>query len=53
MIDESVKAPKWMLDYADGKSKCECKNCHTRHGKLGSLSLKQRQHQGTYDTSRH
>ena len=53
MIDDSAKAPKWMHDYSDGRSKCNCKNCYTRHGKEGSLSLKQRQHQGTYDTSRH
>ena len=49
---KSNSVPQWMKDYSDGKSKCMCKNCFTRHGKNGSLSLKQRQHQGTYDTSR-
>ena len=40
--------PQWMFDYSDGRSKCRCKNCSTRWGKDGSLSLKQREQHGTY-----
>ena len=52
MIDNKHR-PQWMLDYSDGKSKCVCKNCFQRWGKDGALSLKQREQQGTYGTSRY
>ena len=41
--------PEWMEIYHEGKTVgCHCKNCFTRFGKAGSLSLKQREHFGTY-----
>ena len=40
--------PKWMDVYHEGKSVgCKCRNCFTRFGKSGSLSLKQWEHFGT------
>ena len=46
-INENL--PDWMIEYHEGKTiGCHCKNCLSRYGKPGSLSIKQRQHLGTY-----